>query len=209
MSKMADGFKAIRMAQRELSGNNDVGKEATSLTYFNWRHFSDEEWELCPPVVAVGGDGAMYDIGFQNLSRAMMSGKPIKVLVLDTQVYSNTGGQACTSGFFGQVSDMAQYGKSIQGKQEIRKEIGLIGMAHRTTYVMQSTIAHPNHLIEGFIEGLKTRRPALFNLYTSCQPEHGIGDDMSANQAEAGCRVACLSAVPLQPRSGQSPRRVL
>ena len=150
------------------------------LTYFNWQQFTDEEWELCPPVVAVGGDGAMYDIGFQNLSRVMASGKPIKVLVVDTQVYSNTGGQACTSGFIGQVSDMAQYGKAIKGKQEPRKEIGLIGMAHRTTYVMQSTIAHPSHMIEGFIQGLKARRPALFNLYTSCQPEHGIGDDMSS-----------------------------
>jgi pyruvate-ferredoxin/flavodoxin oxidoreductase len=63
-------------------------------------------------VVALGGDGAMYDIGFQNLSRAMMSGKPIKVVVVDTQVYSNTGGQACTSGFIGQVSDMAQFGNA-------------------------------------------------------------------------------------------------
>jgi hypothetical protein len=61
-------------------------------------------------VVSLGGDGAMYDIGFQNLSRAMMSGKPIKVVVVDTQVYSNTGGQACTSGFIGQISDMAQFG---------------------------------------------------------------------------------------------------
>ena len=65
----------------------------------------------------MGGDGAMYDIGFQNLSRMMMSGKPIKVLILDTQVYSNTGGQACTSGFTGQVSDMAQYGKAMQGQR--------------------------------------------------------------------------------------------
>ena len=175
------------------------------MTYFNWRHFSDEEWELCPPVVAIGGDGAMYDIGFQNLSRAMMSGKPIKVLVLDTQVYSNTGGQACTSGFFGQVSDMAQHGKSIQGKQEIRKEIGLIGMAHRTTYVMQSTIAHPNHLIEGFIEGLKTRRPALFNLYTSCQPEHGIGDDMSANQAKLAVESRAYPLFRYNPDLGNRP----
>ena len=154
-------------------------------------------------MVAVGGDGAMYDIGFQNLSRVMMSGKPVKVLVLDTQVYSNTGGQACTSGFFGQVSDMAQYGKSIQGKQEIRKEIGLIGLAHRTTYVMQSTVAHPNHLIEGFIEGLKTRRPALFNLYTSCQPEHGIGDDMSANQARLVVESRAYPLFRYNPDLGQ------
>ena len=75
----------------------------------------------------MGGDGAMYDIGFQNLSRMMMSGKPIKVLILDTQVYSNTGGQACTSGFTGQVSDMAQFGKAQHGKEEIRKEIALVG----------------------------------------------------------------------------------
>jgi pyruvate-ferredoxin/flavodoxin oxidoreductase len=80
----------------------------------------------------------MYDIGFQNLSRALMSGKPIKVLVVDTQVYSNTGGQACTSGFIGQVSDMAPFGAAQRGKQEARKEISLIGMAHRTSYVMRA-----------------------------------------------------------------------
>jgi pyruvate-ferredoxin/flavodoxin oxidoreductase len=93
-----------------------------------------------------------------------MSGKPLKVLVVDTQVYSNTGGQACTSGFLGQISDMAQFGKAWKGKQEIRKEIGLIGMAHRTTYVMQSTIAYPSHMIEGFIEGLKARAAGAVQL---------------------------------------------
>jgi len=181
MAKMAEGFKAIRTAELELAGEYYSGKHEDFFTYFNWRQFSDEEWELCPPVVAVGGDGAMYDIGLQNLSRLMASGTPIKVLVVDTQVYSNTGGQACTSGFFGQVSDMAQYGKAIQGKQEPRKEIGLLGMAHRTTYILQGAISHPSHMIEGFIRGLKARRPALFNLYTSCQPEHGIGDDKAAH----------------------------
>jgi pyruvate-ferredoxin/flavodoxin oxidoreductase len=79
---------------------------------------------------------------------------------------------------------MAQFGAAIKGKQEVRKEIGLIAMAHRTTWVMQSTIAHSAHLIEGFIRGLSARRPALFNIYASCQPEHGIGDDMGAHQAK-------------------------
>jgi pyruvate-ferredoxin/flavodoxin oxidoreductase len=79
---------------------------------------------------------------------------------------------------------MAQFGEAIKGKEEVRKEIGLIAMAHRTTYYMQSTMAHANHMIEGFVQGLMSRRPALFNLYTSCQPEHGIGDDMSHHQAK-------------------------
>ncbi len=205
MAKMAEGFKAIRMAQHELDGTYKAAEHDEFFTYFNWEHFSDEEWELCPPVVAVGGDGAMYDIGFQNLSRLMMSGKPVKVLVLDTQVYSNTGGQACTSGFVGQVSDMAEYGKVITGKKEIRKEIGLIGMAHRTTYVLQSTIAHSNHMIAGFIEGLKARRPALFNLYTSCQPEHGIGDDMGHEQAKLACESRAYPLFTYNPDKGKTP----
>ncbi|NNJ80150.1 MAG: pyruvate ferredoxin oxidoreductase, partial [Xanthomonadales bacterium] len=184
MAKMADGFKAVRMAEALLEGKYDADEQEERYRYFDWQDFTDEEYHLCPPVVAVGGDGAMYDIGFQNLSRALMSGKPIKVLVVDTQVYSNTGGQACTSGFFGQISDMAQYGNAIKGKEEVRKEMGLIAIAHRTTYFLQSTIAHANHMIEGFVEGLMSRRPALFNLYSSCQPEHGIGDDMSHHQAK-------------------------
>ena len=122
MAKMAAGFAAIRRAELELAGNYHPAEHDEFFTYFDWRQFSDEEWELCPPVVAVGGDGAMYDIGFQNLSRMMMTGMPIKVLVLDTQVYSNTGGQACTSGFLGQVSDMAPFGSAGKGKSEIRKE---------------------------------------------------------------------------------------
>ncbi len=205
MAKMADGFKAIRRAELELAGKYDPATHDDELTYLTWRGFTDQEWELCPPVVAVGGDGAMYDIGFQNLSRLMASGKPIKVVVVDTQVYSNTGGQACTSGFIGQVSDMAQYGKAIQGKDEPRKEIGLIGMAHRTTYVMQSTIAHANHMIEGFIHGLKSRRPALFNLYSTCQPEHGIGDDMSAAQSKLAVESRAYPLFRYDPDAGKTP----
>ena len=205
MAKMADGFRSIRQAKLELAGGYDPAAQGDFFTYFDWHQFSDEEWELCPPVVAVGGDGAMYDIGFQNLSRLMASGKPIKVLVVDTQVYSNTGGQACTSGFVGQISDMAQYGKAQKGKQEPRKEIGLIGMAHRTTYILQGTIANASHMIEGFIRGLKARRPALFNLYSSCQPEHGIGDDMSAHQARLAVESRAYPVFRYDPDAGKTP----
>lgn len=184
MAKMAEGFRAIRKAELLLSGDYNAEEHDDFLTYFTWNQFTDQEWLLCPPVVTMGGDGAMYDIGFQNLSRMMASGKPIKVIVVDTQVYSNTGGQACTSGFIGQVSDMAQYGKVQQGKTEPRKEIGLIAMAHRNTYVMQGALANTSHMIEGFIDGLMTRRPAIFNLYTTCQPEHGVGDNLGTHQSK-------------------------
>jgi pyruvate-ferredoxin/flavodoxin oxidoreductase len=155
-------------------------------------------------VVAVGGDGAMYDIGFQNLSRLLASGVPIKVLILDTQVYSNTGGQNCTSGFVGQVSDMAPFGKEAKGKEEIRKEISLIGLAHRTTYILQSSISHASHLLEGFIEGLNSRRPALFNIYAVCQPEHGVADDASEEQSKLAVESRAYPLFRFNPDKGQT-----
>ncbi|GAB5554076.1 MAG: hypothetical protein Sapg2KO_36670 [Saprospiraceae bacterium] len=202
MAKMADGFKAIRKAELELSGEYRPEIHDEFFTYFTWEQFTDEEWLLCPPVVTLGGDGAMYDIGFQNLSRMMASGKPIKVIVVDTQVYSNTGGQACTSGFIGQVSDMAQYGKVQKGKSEPRKEIGLIAMAHRNTYVLQGTLANTSQMIEGFIDGLIAKRPAIFNLYTTCQPEHGVGDDLGAHQAKLAVESRAYPIFKYNPDKG-------
>jgi pyruvate-ferredoxin/flavodoxin oxidoreductase len=204
MVKMADGFKAIRMAEAALAGETNQKKLEDELRYFNWSKFTDEEFSLCPPVVAVGGDGAMYDIGFQNLSRALMAGRPIKILVLDTQVYSNTGGQACTSGFTGQVSDMAPYGKAWHGKTETRKEMSLIGAAHRTAFVMQGNLANYTHMIEGFIDGINTRRPALFNLYTVCQPEHGVGDEASHARSKMALESRAYPILRFDPDAGDT-----
>ncbi|MFH1872491.1 MAG: 2-oxoacid:acceptor oxidoreductase family protein [Pseudomonadota bacterium] len=202
MAKMADGFKAVRMAEQELAGDYLPDRDEDFYRRFNWNKFSEDEWLLCPPVVAIGGDGAMYDIGFQNLSRALMSGMPIKVLVVDTQVYSNTGGQACTSGFISQVSDMAPFGSASRGKQETRKEISLIGMAHRTSYVMSGTIAHVNHLLESYVDGLNSRRPALFNIYAVCPPEHGVGDDKSVDQSKLAVEGRAYPLFRFDPDAG-------
>ncbi|MCP5499581.1 MAG: 2-oxoacid:acceptor oxidoreductase family protein [Leptospiraceae bacterium] len=197
MRKMAEQFKIIRQAEMELGLRPEE-----DLKYFNWQKFTDDEFHLCPPVIAVGGDGAMYDIGFQNLSRLMMSGKPIKVVILDTQVYSNTGGQACTSGFPGQISDMAAYGKKNHGKEEIRKEIGFIALAHRTSYVLQSSVANPTHLIEGFIEGIRSKRPAIFNVFCSCPAEHGVADDVTFDQARLALESRAYPVFRYNPDRG-------
>ncbi|MDO8485670.1 MAG: thiamine pyrophosphate-dependent enzyme, partial [Candidatus Limnocylindrales bacterium] len=64
----------------------------------------------------IGGDGAMFDIGLGALSRMVASGSDIKVLVLDTQVYSNTGGQASTASYGGQVTKLSAFGKALHGR---------------------------------------------------------------------------------------------
>ena len=202
MVKMAEGFKAVRMAEMELSGEYNASIHQDFFTRFNWNDFTDEEFHLCPPVVSVGGDGAMYDIGFQNLSRMMMSGIPIKVMIVDTQVYSNTGGQACTSGFVSQISDMAPFSKQWKGKKEIRKEMSIIAMAHRTSYVLQSSFSHTSHLLEGYIEGLNSRRPAIFNVYAVCPPEHGIADDSADRQSKFAVESRAYPLFKFDPDQG-------
>ena len=152
----------------------------------------------------LGGDGAMLDIGFQALSRMLMSGMDIKVLVLDTQVYSNTGGQASTATFLAQDSKMAAYGKSQHGKTERRKELAQIAMMHPGVYVAQTTCAHVNHFYRAILAANEYPGPAIVNVYTPCQPEHGIGDDASVRQSKLAVDARAFPLLTCDPRAGES-----
>ncbi len=209
MRKMADGFVAVRRAELELADQYDPAEHEREFTRFEWRQFNEDEFDMCPPIIALGGDGAMLDIGFQNLSRLLASGKPIRVVVLDTQVYSNTGGQACTSGFLGQVSDMAAFGKGQHGKEETRKEMSLIAMAHRNVFVLQSSQAASSHLIGGVLRGLQSHYPSVFMLHSPCPPEHGLGDDASTKAARLALETRAYPVLVFDPAQGTSfPERL-
>ncbi len=202
MRKMGDGFLAVRRAEALVGGTYDQESFERFAEEFDWKHFSDEEFRLCPPILTIGGDGAMLDIGFQNLSRLMASGKPIRVMVLDTQVYSNTGGQACTSGFTGQVADMSAWGKAQHGKTEVRKELAFIAMAHRGVFVHQSSQASASHLIGGVIKALNARRPAILNVYTPCPVEHGLADEWAPRAAKLALECRAFPFLTYDPDAG-------
>jgi pyruvate-ferredoxin/flavodoxin oxidoreductase len=204
MRKMADNFVTLRRAALLAAGEYDAARDEKFFGTFDWRLFDDEEFHLCPPVMAIGGDGAMLDIGFQNLSRLLASGKPIRVLVLDTQVYSNTGGQACTSGFTGQIADMSAFGPAQRGKEETRKELALIAMAHRGAFVHQSSQASASHLIGGVIRGLRSRRPAVFSIYTPCPVEHGLPDDWAPHSARLALESRAFPYLTYDPDAGST-----
>jgi pyruvate-ferredoxin/flavodoxin oxidoreductase len=204
MRKMADAFIAVRRAEKLLAGEYDPETDEEAFAAFDWRQFTDDEFHLCPPVLTIGGDGAMLDIGFQNLSRLLASGKPIRILVLDTQVYSNTGGQASTGTFTGQAADMSPFGKVHPGKEEVRKELSLIALAHRGTYVLQSSQASASHLIAGVIRGLNSRRPAVFNIYTPCPVEHGLPDEWAPQAARLALESRAFPFLVYDPDGGES-----
>jgi pyruvate/2-oxoacid:ferredoxin oxidoreductase beta subunit/NAD-dependent dihydropyrimidine dehydrogenase PreA subunit len=150
----------------------------------------------------IGGDGAMNDIGFQSLSRMLASGADIKVLVLDTQVYSNTGGQTSTSSFKGQDAKMSFHGSAIAGKKENRKELANICMMHKDVYVAQTTCAHMNHFYKAVMEANQFPGPAIVNVFTTCQPEHGVGDNMAEHQAKLAADSRSFPVFIYDPRKG-------
>jgi pyruvate ferredoxin oxidoreductase beta subunit len=156
------------------------------------------------PLWCIGGDGAMFDIGFQALSRLLASGLNVKVFVLDTQVYSNTGGQASTSSYTGQNTKMSVHGKSFGGKQERRKEIAQIAMMHPRTFVAQTTCAHVNHFYKAILAALEFDGPALVCCYTTCQPEHGVADNMAGEQARLAVDSRAFPILIYDPRKGDS-----
>jgi len=158
------------------------------------------------PIWCIGGDGAMFDIGFQALSRMFASGMNIKVFVLDTQVYSNTGGQASTSTFTGQNTKMSVHGKTFGGKQERRKEIAQIAIMHPRTYVAQTTCAHINHFYKAVLGALEFDGPAIISCYTTCQPEHGVADNMAGEQARLAVDTRAFPLLIFDPRKGKTIR---
>jgi len=165
-----------------------------------WNQNGNEDWVLWN----IGGDGAMMDIGFQSLSRAIASGMNIKFLIMDTQVYSNTGGQQSTSSYTGQESKMGAHGKAHAGKFERRKEIAQILMMHPNVFVGQTIGPMTTHFYKTVERALRYPGPAVINVYTTCQPEHGVGDDASAKQARNAMKSRAFPLIVYDPDAGDT-----
>jgi pyruvate-ferredoxin/flavodoxin oxidoreductase len=119
-------------------------------------------------VWCVGGDGWAYDIGFGGLDHVIASGRNINLLVLDTEVYSNTGGQASKSTPLGAVAQFAAGGKPVP-----KKDLGMIAMAYGTVYVARVSLANPAQCIKAFLEAEAYDGPSLIIAYAHCIA-HGI-----------------------------------
>ncbi len=125
-------------------------------------------------------------------------------MVLNTGAYSNTGGQTSTASFTAQDSDLSRIGKAHSGKQEDRKELGLIAAFHPNVFVVQSAAAMQGHFLKYAVEYLNySDGPAVLDVYTPCQPEHGISDDAASKHG----RLAVESRMwpDVRPRSAPRP----
>jgi pyruvate-ferredoxin/flavodoxin oxidoreductase len=202
-----------RLADLLLNRDSNVISEEE---YYQFAHFTDalmtdQEIIELPKVWVVGGDGGIGDIGYQNTSKVVLQNRPnVKVLMLDTQVYSNTGGQNSDSTPMLGGNDMNVFGSATQGKNTEKKTVAETFLAgHGSPFVAQVSMANAPKLYRAILDGLEYRGTMFLQAFTTCQPEHGVPDDMALFQAQ---RVRDSRGVPefvFNPRLGESYNEAL
>ena len=145
----------------------------------------DKDYLAKKSMWILGGDGWAYDIGFGGLDHALASGEDINVLVFDTEVYSNTGGQASKSTPCGSVAQFAATGKATK-----KKDLAGIVMTYGYVYVAQVAMgADMNQCIKAFSEAESYHGPSIILAYAPCI-NHGIKGGMGISQMEEKKAVA-------------------
>jgi pyruvate-ferredoxin/flavodoxin oxidoreductase len=132
-------------------------------------------------VWIIGGDGWAYDIGFGGLDHVLASGRNVNVLVLDTEVYSNTGGQSSKSTPLAAVAKVAAKGKATP-----KKDLGLLAMAYGNVYVARVAMgADDQQTLKAFLEAEAYDGPSLIIAYSHCIA-HGIDMRKGLEQQKLG-----------------------
>ncbi|MBP3635485.1 MAG: pyruvate:ferredoxin (flavodoxin) oxidoreductase [Bacilli bacterium] len=184
------GIKNIEMFNKWLSNKDNPKITKEVMENINY----DEVKELIPlkgyihskDVWIVGGDGWSYDIGFSGIDHVMASGENVNILVLDTEVYSNTGGQASKSTKKGAVAKFA-----TSGKKSSKKDLAKMMMNYPNVYVAQISLgANMNQTIKALKEASKHDGPSLIIAYAPCI-NHGIKKGMSKSIEEERLAVQC------------------
>ena len=152
-----------------------------------------------------GGDGWAYDIGYGGLDHIMASGADVKILIVDTEVYSNTGGQASKATQIGAVAQFAN-----AGKERVKKDLGAIAMTYGDVYVAQVAMgANEQHLITCLKEAEAHKGVSIIIAYAPCI-NHGLSNGMGLSQEEEKLATECgywplWRYVPENVEKGENP----
>ena len=180
LENMNDGDKSRELSDKILEAiaqsENPLDKNVKSLEQYLVKR---SQW-------IIGGDGASYDIGFGGLDHVISTGKNVNILVLDTEVYSNTGGQASKATPIGAIAKFAATGKRIR-----KKDLGLIASTYGYVYVAQIAMGADNmQALKAIREAEAYDGPSVIIAYSPCI-NHGLKAGMGKSQAEEAKAVAC------------------
>jgi len=155
-------------------------------------------------VWAFGGDGWAYDIGYGGLDHVLASGRNVNILVLDTQVYSNTGGQCSKATPRAAVAKFAEGGKPLP-----KKDLGMLAMTYGNVYVAQVAMgASDVQCVRAFVEAESYPGPSLIIAYSNCIPAHGIDGRTGFRQQKLAVESGAWPLYRFDPRriaEGKNP----
>ncbi|WP_130863242.1 pyruvate:ferredoxin (flavodoxin) oxidoreductase [Bacilliculturomica massiliensis] len=183
---MNDGEKS-----RELSDAVVAAIEATTFGCAECKALADEimakkDFLVKKSVWCLGGDGWSYDIGYGGVDHVLASGEDINILVFDTEVYSNTGGQSSKATPTAAIAKFAASGKKIK-----KKDLGMMAMSYGYVYVAQCGMgADKNQFMKAVVEAEKYHGPSLIICYAPCI-NHGMKKGMGKTQENTKDAVAC------------------
>ncbi len=161
--------KLLALLDHEKYKNNDIIKEILKR----------KDYLIKKSIWIVGGDGWAYDIGYGGLDHVLASGEDVNVLVFDTEVYSNTGGQSSKATPTGSAAKFAYSGKRLK-----KKDLGLMATTYGYVYVAQLSLgANMNHTIKTILEAESYKGPSLIIAYAPCV-NHGIKAGMGRTVAQ-------------------------
>ncbi len=191
-------MKAAIAAFKDTVNDGEANKAATEALIPLLENAAAHGCPIAPTILAkkeylnkksvwiFGGDGWAYDIGFGGLDHVLASGEDVNVFVFDTEVYSNTGGQASKASNIGQVAQFAAAGKEIK-----KKSLAEIAMSYGYVYVAQVAMgANPAQTIKAIAEAEAYHGPSLVIGYSPCEM-HSIKGGMTNCQAEMKRAVEC------------------
>lgn len=175
-----DGLKSKSASEKVIAlctkDNSPLSKELLAL----------KQYLVKKSIWVFGGDGWAYDIGYGGLDHVIASGEDINLLVLDTEVYSNTGGQASKSTPVAAVAKFAAAGKRVR-----KKDLGMMAMSYGYVYVAQVAMgANQNQYFKAIKEAEAYHGPSLIIAYAPCI-NHGLRNGMGKTQAESKKAVEC------------------
>ncbi|MDD5483905.1 MAG: pyruvate:ferredoxin (flavodoxin) oxidoreductase [Kiritimatiellae bacterium] len=184
----------LEQLKRQLEKcNSDVARQLRSVA----------DYLVKKSVWIVGGDGWAYDIGYGGLDHVLASGRNVNVLVLDTEVYSNTGGQASKATPMGAVARFAMAGKPL-----MKKDLGMICMSYGSIYVATVAMgANPNQTVRAFAEADAYNGPSIIIAYSHCIA-HGINMATGLSAQKAAVQSGHFPLYRYNPdltREGKNP----
>ncbi len=179
--------RLLRLARLEIDKPDGADWQRGALASLRWQDLSDDEFQLCPPLMLIGSDELLAGAGLGQLTWLLNSRLPVKILVLQSLDFGMAGDN---------VAETAQ-----APVNDPRASLALLAVAQRNAYVAQTSVADASHLCDSMLEALRYDGPALIQAYAPSPTRNGFGSELTVRQAELAVASRVTPLYRYDPRA--------